>query len=159
MKQDKFLIAIVAGVLLLVVVAIVVVLTRLPGNEDYRPDDTPEGVAHNYFLAIQRKEFNKAYGYLSDELENKPSLEQFVQEAGNTGSSQEASLKIGPVSQSDGVTQVEVTVTTYSSGGLLDSSRYSSDDIALLRQDSAGQWKITRFPYPYWGWSWNEKPE
>lgn len=159
MKQDKFLIAIVAGILLLVVVAIVVVLTRAPGSEEYRADDTPAGVVHNYFLAIQRKDFSKAYGYLSDELENKPTLEQFIQDAGNNGSNQDASLKIGEVSQSDGVTQVEITLTTYYAGGLFDSNRSSIDDLALLRQDAAGRWKITQFPYPYWGWNWNQKPE
>ena len=159
MKQDKFLIGIVAGILLLVVVSIVVVLTRAPGNEEYRAEDTPEGVVHNYFLAIQRKEFAKAHGYLSDDLANKPSLEQFIQEAGNYGSSQEASLKIGDVTQTDGVTQVAVTVTSYSGGGPFDSNRYSSDDVALLRQDAAGQWRITQFPYPYWAWGWNEPQE
>lgn len=159
MKQDRFLIAIVAGILLLVVVAVVVVLTRAPGSEEYRADDTPEGVVHNYFLAIQREDFSKAYGYLSDELENKPTLEQFIQEAGSSGSNQEASLKIGAVSQSDGVTQVKITLTTYSAGGLFDSNRYSNDDIALLRQSDAGQWRLTQFPYPYWGWNWNQKPE
>ena len=159
MKQDKFLIGIIAGILLLVVVAIVVVLSRAPGNEEYRTDDTPEGVVHNYFLALQRKDYNKAYGYLADDLENKPNMEQFTREAGNYGSSQEASLKIGEVNLTDGLAQVPVTVTTYNTGGIFDSNRYSSEDIALLRQDAGGQWKLTQFPYPYWGWSWNEQPQ
>ena len=159
MKQDKFLIGIVVGILLLVVAALVVVLTRAPGNEDYRADDTPEGVVHNYFLALQRKDYNKAHGYLSDALENKPNLEQFTREAGNYSSHQEASLKIGEVTLSDDLAQVPVTVTTYNAGGIFDSSRYSSDETALLRQDAGGQWKLTQFPYPYWGWNWNEPPQ
>jgi hypothetical protein len=158
MKQDKFLYAILAGIILLVVLSVVVVLVRAPGSEQYQPDDTPAGVAHNYFLAIQRNEYERAHSYLSDQLRNKPDLDQFITDIGNNSADQEAALKLGNVSQSGQYTEVEVVVTNYRAGGIFDSNRYATTDMAILRQDSNGRWRLIQFPYPYWGWQWNEEP-
>ena len=49
MKQDKFLTGILIGVGALVVLALVLFFTR-QDKRDYLPEDTPEGVAHNYVL-------------------------------------------------------------------------------------------------------------
>lgn len=159
MKQDKFLIGILVGIVLLVVVAVVVVLSRTPGSEEYRTDNSPEAVVHNYFLAVQRKDFEKAHGYLSDDLKNKPDLDQFIIDMNNTFGRQESSLKIGEVFTGDQHTQVTVSLTSYSGGNIFESGRYTTEDVALLRADAAGNWKLIQFPYPYWGWGWNEAPQ
>jgi hypothetical protein len=156
MKQDKFLIGILIGIVALVVVAVVVVMSRAPGSEEYVPDNTPDGVAHNYFLAVQRKDYPKAYAYLSDELKGKPDLDQFIIDV--SSSSQEAALRVTNVHQSDQHAEVELSVTTYNSGDIFDSGRYSTTDSAILRLDDSGQWKLMQFPYPYWGWNWTEPP-
>ena len=77
MKQDKFLTGILIGVGALVVLALVLFFTR-QDKEEYLSDDTPEGVAHNYVLAVLNKDYEKAYGYLAD-LEHKPTYEEFRQ--------------------------------------------------------------------------------
>jgi hypothetical protein len=154
MKTDKFLIGIVAGIVVLVVVAIAVVLAR-GQNEAYMADDTPEGVAHNYFLAIQRKEFEKAYGYLSDEIEEKPTLDEFI---ASVDSQEEAALKLGATTIDNNRARVEVAITHYYGGGPFDSGRYTSQETAYLRQAANGNWKIFEFPYPYWGY-WEEKSD
>jgi len=152
MKTDKFLIGIVVGIVLLVIVAVVVVLAR-GQNEEYMADNTPEGVAHNYFLAVQRKEFDKAYGYLSDEIEEKPNLDEFI---ASVDSQNESALKIGKTTIDNERARVELAITNYYGGGPFDSGRYTSQETAYLRQDANGNWKIFEFPYPYWGY-WNEK--
>jgi hypothetical protein len=157
MKQDKFLIGILIGIVVLVVVAVVVVMSRAPGSEQYLPDDTPDGVAHNYFLAMQRKEYEKAYAYLSDELKGKPDFDQFMIDVAHNGR-QEAALRITNVHQSEQHATVELSVTTYGSGDIFSSNRYSTTDSAILRLDKNGQWKLMQFPYPYWGWNWTEPP-
>lgn len=160
MKDDKFLIGIVAGIILLVVVSLAVVLLRSPENEAYIADDTPAGVVHNYFLAVQRKEFEKAYGYLSDDLKSKPALDEFIREMDNAGRGQEMALSIGDTRLGDVHTQVDVTITTYRSGTLFDSSSYTSQNTVYLRAAGDGsQWKITQFPYPYWGYYWDEEQD
>lgn len=159
MKQDKFLIGILAGIVLLIIVAIVVVLARAPGSEAYLNENTPKAVVHNYYLAIQRKEYEKAYAYLADDLPNKPTLEQFILVVDNRAGNTESALRIGEVRQGEAHTQVDVTITRYNVGNIFDSSRYSQPDTALLRTNAAGQWKLVQFPYPYWGWDWNQEQQ
>ncbi|MBN1135176.1 MAG: hypothetical protein JXM73_01230 [Anaerolineae bacterium] len=75
---DKFLIAIVAGVVILVVVAFILTLLRVEAPQ-YQADDTPQGVAYNYLLAIQRQDYERARGYLSPTLRGYPAtVEQFA---------------------------------------------------------------------------------
>ena len=59
----------------LVVVALAVFFTR-QDTQTYVSDETPEGVVHNYVVAVLNKEYEKAYGYLAD-LDNKPTYEEF----------------------------------------------------------------------------------
>jgi hypothetical protein len=151
MKTDKFLIGIVVGIVLLVIVAVVLVLAR-GQNESYIADDMPDGVTHNYFLAIQRKEFEKAYSYLSDEIEEKPNLDEFIASVDNQN---ETALKIGAVTIDNNRARVDVAITNYYGGGPFDSGRYTNQETAYLRQDASGNWKIFEFPYPYWGY-WHE---
>ena len=75
MKQDRFLIGILVGIGVLVVLALGLFFTR-QDTQEYQTDDTPEGVVHNYVLALYRGDHEKAYGYLA-EGENKPSYNEF----------------------------------------------------------------------------------
>ena len=153
MKSDKFLIGIVAGVVLLIVVAVVVVITRTE-VEEYVADDTPAGVVHNYFLALERNDFERAYSYLSDELEAKPNLDEFIRQMDSNRS--EAALKIGESTITDNRARVEVAITTYSGGGPFSSNSYTNRETANLKLSPEGEWKLMGYPYPYWGYQWNE---
>jgi hypothetical protein len=154
MKNDKFLIGIIAGIVVLAVAAVVLVLAR--GHESYLADDTPDGVAHNYFLAMQRQDYEKAYSYLSDELKNKPSLDEFISAVGYPYSQGEAALKIGEITITGDRAIVQVSITHYQGGGPFESNRYANTDTVQLKRNANGAWQLTAFPYPYWGYSWNE---
>lgn len=159
MKEDKFLLGIIAGIVLLIVVAVVTVLLRSPGQEAYMADDTPAGVVHNYFLAIQRKDYERAYSYLSDDLESKPDLDEFIRAMDNTGTA-EAALQIRQTRTGNVHTQVDVTITTYRGGGLFESNSNTRQDTAYLRATgSGGDWKLIEFPYPYWSPLWDRAEE
>jgi hypothetical protein len=69
-STDKFLIGIVAAIVLLIIVALAVTLTQ--PEPTYQAEDTPEGVAHNYLMALNKEEFDRAYGYLSPVLVGYP---------------------------------------------------------------------------------------
>jgi hypothetical protein len=75
MKQDRFLTGILIGIAVLVVVALAVFFIRRD-NQSYISEDSPEGVVHNYVLAVLNGDYQKAYGYLAD-LDHKPTYEQF----------------------------------------------------------------------------------
>lgn len=154
MKNDKFLIGIIIGIVILVIVAIGVVLTRSQA-EAYVADDSPAGVVHNYFLAVQRQDHDKAYSYLSDEIKAKPDLNDFILAVENYGNQPESSLKIDETTVAGNRAQVRVAITTYSGGDLFDRGSYTSRDTVHLRATPTGEWKILQFPYPYWGYDWN----
>ena len=62
--------AIVASIAILVIVTLVLTL-RQPAPT-YQPENSPTGVAHNYLLALQQKDYERAYGYLSTSLPGYP---------------------------------------------------------------------------------------
>jgi hypothetical protein len=156
MKNDKFLIGIIVGIILLVVVAIALVLTRGQG-EAYVADDSPAGVVHNYFLALQRKDYERAYGYLADDLKSRPDLDKFIRDMDAQGHGSEASLQLGETRLNDDRSQVDVSITAYSGGGIFDSGSYTSRDTAHLRLNTKGEWKLISYPYPYWGYDWDQE--
>jgi hypothetical protein len=77
MKQDRFLTGILIGIAVLIVVALTVFLTR-KDNLVYVAGDTPTGVVGNYVVALDKRDYVKAYSYMAS-LENKPTLDQFRQ--------------------------------------------------------------------------------
>lgn len=158
MKNDKFLIGIIIGIVALAVLAVTLVLARGRG-ENYVADDTPAGVAQNYFLAVQRRDYQKAYNYLSDTLKNKPTLDDFISVVSNqyNGGNREAALKVGETTLTGDVATVDLIITSYTGGGPLESNRYADTNTAQLRRNAPGDWKLTGYPHPYWGYNWNEE--
>ncbi len=154
MKTDRFLIAIVAGIGVLVVAALALALVKPAPT--YGPDDTAAGVARNYFLALQKGDYARAYGYLSPSLLHYPqSLETFVSDVRHYGQRLEAesvSLEIVGAQTTGSLTQVTMRETRFSGGGLFDSNEYTNTFQVELRQQQ-GAWKITRSD-SYWVWCW-----
>jgi hypothetical protein len=52
-----------------------------------------------------------------------------------------------------------VSITTYSGGGIFESNSYTSEETVVLQAAPDGQWKLTSFPYPYWGYDWDQENE
>lgn len=144
---DKFLIGIVVGVILLVGVVLTIALLR-PDQSSYLFDDTPEGAAHNYLLALQLEEYERAYSYLSPALPGYPAnLEAFKRDVRQNRWSfgvddNDISLAIEAGNVNDDKARIVVRKTTFYPGDLFDSGQHSfTFDIALHRKD--GAWKIT----------------
>jgi hypothetical protein len=150
MKQDRFLIAILAGIGLLVILALGLFFVRQK-QVDYVAEDTPQGVMLNYVIALTKGSYERAYGYLAD-MDYKPTLEQFRQPFFNkmlniTGSS----LQIGDAQVNGDQAVVNVMIINAGNGPF--ESMYRNQLTAtLLRQ--GGVWKISNGPYPYWNWDW-----
>ena len=153
MKQDKFLTGILIGVGALIVLALVLFFTR-QDQRDYLAEDTPEGVAHNYVLAVLNKDYEKAYGYLAD-LKYKPTYKEFRQSFLNSIVNPEGiGLDIGEAAITGDEAVVELTL--YYSYSDPFSSRYGSPDRALL-VDQDGNWKISTMPYNFWDYNWYQE--
>ena len=153
MKQDKFLTGILIGIGVLILLALGLFFTR-QDKAEYIVDTTPEGVVHNYVLAILDKDYEKAYGYLAD-LENKPTYEKFRQSFFNgMVNANDTGLDVGTAEINGDEASVAVTVFFSNSDPF--SSGYQNEDHALLVQQN-GNWKISAMPYSYWDYNWYQK--
>ncbi len=151
MKQDRFLTGILIGIALLIVAALVVFFTR-QNRAVYATENTPDGVVHNYVLAILNKDYSRAYGYLAD-LDNKPTFSEFRQ-AFAVGRLSPASngIKVGRASVTGEDATVEVSMV-YTPGDPFSSGYNNVGTTQLVRQ--GGAWKISSMPtYNLWDYSW-----
>jgi hypothetical protein len=151
MKQDRFLIGILIFIGLLVVAAVALFFVRNQAPA-YGPEDTPQGVLYNYAVALQLRDYTRAYGYLADKP-NKPTLDAFRQAfLTHMLDTSTTALQVGDT-QSVETDEVWINVSVeYAGNGVLD-SRYSNTDRATLVKQN-GAWKITYLPNPYWWYDW-----
>jgi hypothetical protein len=151
MKQDRFLTGILIGIAVLIVVALAVFFSRKDGNLNYIANDTPEGVVQNYVVALHKRDFDKAYGYLAD-LENKPTQEQFHQSFLNHNvDPANAGVEIGETEIMGESASVSLGVVYGQSDPF--SNGYRNTDYAQLVRKN-GAWKIKQMPYSFWAYDW-----
>ena len=119
-------------------------------------DSTPAGVVQNYTLALQRRDYERAYSYLANSSGSEPvSMERFLQFYSSYGGDEAArtTIEIGEtIELSDDRASVQVTLIR-SSGGIFDGA-YRQTENATLRREN-GLWKITNAPYPLWDYGWD----
>ena len=151
MRQDRFLTGILVGIGLLIAAALAVFFTR-QNQGSYVPETTPDGVVHNYVLAVLGKDYQKAYSYLAD-LNNKPSFPEFRQAfAVGRLNPAENGIKIGAASVMGDDASVEVSMV-YSPSDPFSSGSSNVGAAQLVRQ--GGVWKISSMPtYNLWDYSW-----
>jgi hypothetical protein len=154
MKQDRFLTGILVGIAILVVLALAVFFIRRD-SQAYILEDEPEGVVHNYVLAVLNGDYEKAYGYLAD-LEDKPTYEEFrdafVTGMLNPGNS---SVDIGESEITNDTAAVEVTMI-YNSSDPFSTGYRNPGRAILVRQGEA--WKLSSFPGDYFlAYSWYQE--
>jgi hypothetical protein len=152
LKQDRFLTGILIGIGILVIAALVLFAMRR-SEARYTSEDTPEGVIQNYVLALQKKEYEKAYTYLQ-EGKNKPEFSSFREYFITSFESyNRAGLTFGTSSITSDSAFVTVIIQQNYGGPFNELSR-NHETVDLTRQN--GQWKIRKFPYPFWGYDWYE---
>jgi hypothetical protein len=155
---DRFLFGIVVGSILLTAVSFVMLL-RLP-PPTYGEEGSPEGVVHNYLLALKHKDFERAYLYLDPKLAGFPaSAEKFEQDI--VGSSwsfsgvfeTNISLEVLSSEQRSGTASVMVQEIKFYDRGLFSNEQTTSNfRVRLIKQDST--WRITSAD-SYWYRCWN----
>ncbi len=149
MKQDKFLLAIVIGIGIIAVAVVALTLARR--NDQYRTDETPEAIVQNYILALQKKDYERAYALLADKP-HQPDFDTFRQDMIIAHSSLNNSVFRLELLDSNETSAV-VTIIQ-SQNGMIES--YRSDETARLVQQPEG-WRIESMPYPFWGWNWYQE--
>lgn len=149
------MLAILGGIAVIVILALVVFFTR-SRQVDYVPGDSPEAVTQNYILALHRQDYERAYSYLAADEETAPTYEQFRQFFFNQSATiANTSVQITGVEVSGDQATVGLAVL-HGGGGLL-SDPYRETTAAVLQQ-SGGGWQIVQMPYPYASWDWFQEP-
>ena len=157
-KADKFLIGIVIAIILIVVAAFVVTMTR--PEETYLAEDSPENIVHNYLLAIQREEYERAYRYLWPQIIHYPAsqliFEQDIEYYSWTfGEGQDITLSVKGATIRENLATVEVLESRFYGGNLFDSGQsVSTFKLELILRD--GEWKI-KDGDAYFVWCWTAK--
>ena len=151
MKQDRGLLIILSVIAILIVVSLVLFFIRQDDQQAYQPENTPEGVVHNYVLALHQGDYQRAYGYLQD-ADEKPTLSQFQQNFfENSWGLENSSMHIDTTDQTGEEAFVAITITFHSSAPF-ERPWYENGSVWLVKQ--AGQWKLAYAPSSYWGWDW-----
>ncbi len=151
MKTDRFLWATLIAIALLVIASLALFFLRRE-NQAYSLEETPQAAVRNYVLALEKRDYRRAYDLLQD-APGKPSFERFQQDfLTRIIEPSRAALAIRETNISDGQAVVELVVI-FSGGGLF-ADTYRQIESALLVRDQAGKWKISRMPYPFWGYDW-----
>lgn len=154
MRQDRFLTGILIGIGVLVVAALAVFFTRSDA-QTYVSENTPEGVTHNYVVAVLNKDYEKAYTYLA-ELDNKPTYEQFrdtfIKGAINPDN---AAVDIGRSEITGDTASVEVALI-YNPSDPFSTGYRDVQRAMLVMQD--GAWKLSSMPtYYFWDYNWYQE--
>lgn len=156
-STDKFLIGIVTGILLLVAVALAIALTRPEAT--YLPEDSPENVTHNYLLALNQENYERAYAYLSPTVKNYPStIEQFVSDVETDDwffrKNQNVSLEVESARLTGDLAVVAVNESRFAGNGLFNANQiFNRFEMQLMRENN--QWKIVRGDY-YFSRQWDD---
>lgn len=157
MRQDRFLTGILIGIVVLVVLALGVFFIR-SDTQTYVSENTPDGVVHNYVLAVLNKDYERAYGYLAD-LDHKPTYEgfrdAFLKGLVNPGNS---AVDIGKAEINNDTASVEVAMI-YNPRDPFSTGYRDVQRAILVKQGSA--WKLSSMPgYYFWEYSWyTEQPK
>lgn len=160
-KNDKLLAAIIAGIAVLVVAAFIMAVRQPP--PEYRSGSAPEDVAHNYLLAVERGDYERAYSYLSPTVAGyPPTLEVFVDEAssfaGQDGPGSASTTAVQPATVTGERALVEVRRTSFSESGLFESRQDTSDHVVRLENAGGGAWLISHSDL-YWHYCWDRPTE
>ncbi len=159
-EPDKYLMGIVAGIVILVVAAFAFVLTR--SEPAYNEEDTPEGVVYNYLLALEKGDHERALSYLATCIENRPTdASDFNTQIKNNYRfhylKRDTSIQVLSAEVAGVEAVALVRETTFESDAPFD-NRTDSDEfeMTLIRQD--GAWKLVAGGR-YWSYSWGREPD
>lgn len=159
-RPDWFLLAIVAGVVVLIVTALAMAARQQPPG--YLEDGSPEGVTHDYLLALANSDFERAWLLLSPEAPGYPStLEQFVDDIADQRwafalHEPSRAFSVSDASIAGGRAVVVVTESTFRQQGLFDSNQWTREFTVTLARDG-DTWRILSSER-YWHRCWSTPP-
>ena len=154
MNSSRRWLIIFAIVISILVVATVSLVLLTKGNEvTLLPEDTPQGIVQRYLIAVQEKNYQKAYNYLSfDPSQKIKAYDDWLRMViGEPLISNQPTWKatLGKTTQNGDNATVEVIIDTFRPGGPFEDPLRSQQIIFQLSKID-GKWLITSPTYIYW---------
>ena len=144
-STDKYVIIFAIGIVALIVVALAV--AAMQPEKTYLEGDGPEAVAHNYLLALEEGDLDRAYSYLSPDLKGyPPDVRTFRRnilrdEYQFPSADNSAAMVLDSVEVGEGWATAYVRMTANYGGGLFGLGRHT-DEFDLQLERTGDGWKI-----------------
>ena len=148
-RRWLFIFAIIIGVLIIATVSLVLLMK---GNKvTLLPEDSPQGTVQRYLIAIQERDYQKAFGYLSfSPMDKITTYNDWLMMVSPQASSQTVwKATLGKATLYGDNANVEVTIDTIRPGGLFGDSQFSQQLTFFLTKTN-NAWLITSPTYIYW---------
>ena len=149
-RRWLFIFATIIGIL--VITSVSLVLFTKGREVTLLPDDTPAGTVQRYLIAIQEKDYQKAYSYLSfDPSQKITTYDDWLRMIGGSQTFDQSTWKasLGKATQNDNSANVEVTIDTFRPGGPFQDPVHSQKILFRLSKNDS-KWVITSPTYIYW---------
>ena len=145
---------IIFGIVIAVLVVVTTVLVLSTGGSKVAllPEDTPQGIVQRYLLAVQNKDFQQAYGYLSfDQSGQFTTYTEWIQMMPVPQASNQSAWRatLGNTALNGNNATVDVIIDVFHPGGLFGGSQFSQNMTYVLTK-TADKWLITSPTYLYW---------
>ena len=139
----------IGGAVLLVALLVASVIVALLDREDTQPEGTPERALQLFLDAVRQDDFELAYSFLSEELKEGCTVEEFV--GGNFPKRdrlRDDRVTLESTATVKETVFVTVRVTQFRGSGPFGASESSFEQRFALRQEE-GQWRFTEYPWPF----------
>ncbi len=149
--SNKWLIGMGAALGVLVLIAVVAAVLTSNTRPDLRPEDTPEGVVQRYVQALIDNDMDRAYTYLSSDLQESCPLSDWQQQARKPYRLDESQVLLKEVKDyADGDAGVTVTITQFQGPEPFDLTPQESsfDQTFRLKTQDDGAWRFSQMPWP-----------
>jgi len=147
--SSRWLVAIAAVVVALILVSVVVALINPRGAAETLPEDTPEGIVQRFILALEDEDYSLAHGYLSDELKEScpmAHMRDTVQWFAEESRDRRVAL-LEKEDLSDGRVQIRVRITEVTVSPPFGVNEYSHKEFYVLVREG-GEWRFAELPWP-----------
>lgn len=144
-RSTQWLLGVLAGVAVLIGVAIAVSVTA--GGETDFASDTPEGTVQAYLRAISDQDAEAAWAIFSPDLQDRCSVST-IRDALRYGP-REFRAHLGEVVAHDETTDVFVEVTERYGGGVFGGGESTFEHVFPLTEVEGG-WRLVEAPWPLW---------
>ncbi len=136
----------------LVIAAVSLVLSTRGNKVVLLPEDTPQGIVQRYLVAVQDKDYQQAYNYLSFATSGKiTTYDDWLSSVAlpQTSSQTVWEATLGKTMQNGDYATTEITIDIFRPGGIFGRSQ-SSQQITFQLTKTSNSWLITSPTYIYW---------